>query len=465
MSQKPTPLTGLSRQHLLSRVKAMMTAEPDRAEPAVAAAQPRSAGDISRHTDFTTLPGYDEIRLQRQVAARMGIDSPFFLVHEGRAGARTRIGGRELINFSSYDYLGLNAHPKVHAAAKAAVDHYGVSCSASRLVAGERPVHRTLEQALAQHYEAQDCLVLVSGYMTNVGVIGHLMGEKDLVVSDAAIHNSAMMGSVLSNAARRTFAHNDLDALDKLLAAQRHRFERTLIVVEGLYSMDGDFPDLAQLIEIKRKYGAWLMVDEAHSLGTMGQRGYGLAEHFGVDPAGVDIWMGTLSKTLAGCGGYIAGPAPLVDYLKCTAGAFVYSVGMPPALAAGCAAALEVMHAEPERVARQQRNARRFLELAKAKGLDTGNAPGTAVTPVIVKDSLPAVMLSKALFKRGINVQPIIHPAVPAKASRLRFFIGSEHTDDDLVTTVEAVAEELKGVSAGRMLLKGLTGGLGDREG
>jgi 8-amino-7-oxononanoate synthase len=439
----------------------MISAEPSAEMPAPHI-ETKPDGARSHLTDFNTLPGYEEIRLQRSVAEKMQLSSPFFHVHEGRAGARTVIGDKEFINFSSYDYLGLNGHPKVHAAAIEALERYGISCSASRLVAGERPAHLSLERALAEHYAAEDSIVFVSGYMTNVGVISHIMGKKDLIVSDAVIHNSAVAGSMLSQADRRSFPHNDLDALDQLLTAQRHQYERVLILVEGLYSMDGDAPDLSRLVEIKQRHSAWLMVDEAHALGTLGDRGYGLAEHCSVDPALVDIWMGTLSKTLAGCGGYISGPRVLVDYLKCTAGAFVYSVGLPPVIAAGCQAALELLHAEPERVRRQQSNARKFLELARARGLDTGSAGGTAVTPVIIKDSLPAVMLSQQLFERGINVQPIIYPAVPAKASRLRFFIGSEHSLADIETTVDAIAEELQRVSTGKKLLSAVLAGVGN---
>lgn len=437
----------------------MMNAEP--AADARARAGEVAEGAACRFTDFNTLPGYDEIRLQRSVAEKMGIGSPFFHVHEGRAGARTVIDGKEFINYSSYDYLGLNGHPRVLAAAHEALERYGISCSASRLVAGERPAHLDLERALASHYAAEDSIVFVSGYMTNVGVISHIVGKNDLIVSDAVIHNSAVAGSMLSRADRRSFPHNDLDALDQMLAAQRHQYERVLIVVEGLYSMDGDMPDLARLVEIKQRHSAWLMVDEAHALGTLGERGYGLAEHCGVEPSQVDIWMGTLSKTLAGCGGYVTGPHVLIDYLKCTAGAFVYSVGLPPVVAAGCQAALELLHAEPERVQRQQRNAKKFVELAKAQGLDTGSAGGTAVTPIIIKDSLPAVMLAQQLFDRGINVQPIIYPAVPAKASRLRFFISSEHSTNDIEATVGAVAQELRRISTGKKLLSAVVAGVG----
>jgi 8-amino-7-oxononanoate synthase len=367
-------------------------------------------------------------------------------MHEARAGTQTRIAGKSILNFSSYDYLGLNEHPEVVQAARAAIDRYGISASASRHVAGERPVHRALERALADHYGVEDCLVLVSGYATNLGVIGHLVGSKDLLIHDALSHNSIVMGGTLSGAARRSFAHNDLDSLDQMLAATRNKFERALIVVEGHYSMDGDYPDLPRLIEIKTRHDAWLMVDEAHSLGVLGRRGYGIAEHFGVDPRRVDIWMGTLSKTLAGCGGYIAGCKELVDYLRLTVGVFVFSVGMPPVIAATAQKALEVLHREPERVSRLQHNAAYFCSLAKARGLDLGTAAGTAVCPIIIGDSLPTVVLSQRLLERGVNALPVTHPAVPAKTSRLRFFVTAMHTRPQIETAIEVTAEELASV-------------------
>ena len=251
------------------------------------------------------------------------------------------------------------------------------------------------------------------------------------------------MGGVLSGAARRSFPHNDLDALERLLASTRKKFERALIVVEGLYSMDGDGPDLRRLIDIKTRYEAWLMVDEAHALGVVGDCGYGSFEQCGVDPSEVDIWMGTLSKTLAGCGGYIAGSADLVDYIKSLVGVFVYSVGMPPLIAATAHQALKILHSEPERVARLHRNAERFRHHAKQRGLDTGTSAGTAVCPIVVGDSIPAVVLSHRLLNRGFNVLPVLYPAVPAKASRLRFFLTSEHTAGEIEAALDATAEEL----------------------
>ena len=334
------------------------------------------------------------------------------------------------------------------------MDRYGISCSASRIVAGERIAHRALEHALAEHYSVDDAVVFVSGYGTNVSVIASLAGAKDLVVSDAVVHNSAVVGSVLSGASRRSFAHNDLDNLEQILAANRSKFERALIVVEGLYSMDGDYPDLPRLIDIKTRYHAWLMVDEAHALGVLGKRGYGIAEHFGVDPRQVDVWMGTMSKTLAGCGGYIAGSAALIDYLKCLSNGFVYSVGIPPLLAASVAKSLEIMHREPERVAALQRNGAYFYKVAKERGLDTGNGCGTAVSPIVVGDSVSAVILSQQLFRRGINVQPVLYPAVPAKSSRLRFFLTAMHTEKQIETAIEATADELAKIPESMRSLK-----------
>ncbi len=411
--------------------------EPSTPAPDDPAEQPRRA------VEFESLPGYAEQRLLRAAASAMGLRNPYFLEHEGDAGAVTAIGGRRLSNFSSYDYLGLNQSEAVRTAAHAAIDCYGVSASASRLVAGERPVHAALESALARHYGLPACLSYVSGHAANVSTIGALLGPRDLVVHDSLAHNSIVMGAVLARCERRAFPHNDMAALDALLGSLRDHYERALIVVEGLYSMDGDLCDLPALIALKERHRAWLMVDDAHGLGVIGARGFGAFEHFGVEPGRVDIWMGTLSKTLAACGGYIVGAEALVDYLRNTAGGFVYSVAMPPAIAAAALTALETLHAEPERVARLQANARRFSAAARAAGLDLGASEGHAVVPVMTGSSLRAVVLSQRLFERGVNVQPIIHPAIPERLARLRFFLSSEHTEEQIDEAVRLTAEEL----------------------
>jgi 8-amino-7-oxononanoate synthase len=410
-----------------------------------------SSGRLA-HTDsipdswyrFDLHPSYQQLRILNEGAEKLGVSNPFFRVHDGLAGATTVIGGESFTNFSSYNYLGLVGHPEVNAAAKEAIDRYGTSASASRLVSGERAIHRELEQALAATHGVDDCVVFVSGHATNVSTIGHLFGPKDLIVHDALIHNSALLGIKLSGAHRMPFAHNDWEALDRLLTQCRMQYERVLIVVEGLYSMDGDMPDLPHFAAIKRRHRAFLMVDEAHSLGVVGRNGRGIQEHFGLCGSDVDIWMGTLSKALASCGGYIAGERALIDHLKCAAPGFVYSVGMPPPAAAAALAALRLLHAEPQRSQTLQMRGRQFLEMARSLGLDTGLSVGLSVIPAITYSSLKAVRLSEALFRRKINVQPIVYPAVQERAARLRFFISSEHTEAQIHATVEAVSEELR---------------------
>ena len=392
-------------------------------------------------TDFSSLPGMQELKVQRSAADLIGLTNPFFRVHEARAGATTQIDGRSFTNFSSYDYLGLNGHPEVQAAAHDAITAFGTSCSASRLVAGERPLHRELERALADHYGQEDAVVFVSGHATNVTAIGALLGPKDLVIHDSLAHNSIVLGANLSGAARRPFPHNDTQTLDRILSSCRAQYERVLIVAEGLYSMDGDCADLGALVDIKRRHGAWLMVDDAHGLGVLGRTGAGSFEECGIAPTDVDIWMGTMSKTLSACGGYIAGSRTLVEFLKCMSGGFVYSVGLPPPVAAAALASLRLIHSEPDRVERLRRNSGLFWTQAKARKLDVGSSEGHAIVPVVVHSSFAAVTLSQKLFERGINVQPIIHPAVPERYARLRFFLSSEHTSEQIVETVQAVGD------------------------
>lgn len=391
--------------------------------------------------DFTSLPGLRDYGMVRAALDSLDLPSPFNIPHDARAGAHSVIAGREVINFSSYDYLGLNADPRVAAAAHAAIDHYGVSASASRTVSGERPVHGALEAALAEHHGTEAALAFVSGHATNVTVIGHLMGPRDVILHDASIHNSCLEGAKLSGARRIAFPHNDWQAAERALAEARRGAERALLLIEGHYSMDGDVPDLARFIAIARAHDAWLMVDEAHSLGVLGSTGRGIAEAQGIDPREVDIWMGTMSKTLASCGGYIAGRAPLIDWLRHTAPGFVYSVGIAPALAAAALEALTILKAEPERVARLAANGALFLRLLREAGFDTGGSGGHAIVPVITHSSVGAVRLSGVLAEAGVNVQPIIFPAVPEQTARLRFFLSAMHTTEDLRSAAACLAQ------------------------
>ncbi|MEL7173684.1 MAG: aminotransferase class I/II-fold pyridoxal phosphate-dependent enzyme [Pseudomonadota bacterium] len=401
-----------------------------------------------QESDFEKLPEVRALSLQRDALGLMGLAPPFFRRVDGPPLPATRVEGRESIRFTSYDYLGLNSHEAVREAAAAAIRAQGVSAGASRLVGGERAAQGALEAALAAHYEAEDAVVMVSGHATNVTTIGTLLGPEDLVLLDSLGHNSSFEGARLSGATRRIFPHNDLDKLEALLAAERARHRRALVVVEGLYSMDGDSPDLARLVTIKERFGAWLMVDEAHALGVCGETGRGLFEAQGVDPGAVDIWMGTLSKTLASCGGYIAGSAALVSLLRYRAPGFVFSVGLAPALAAAALAALQAMHREPGRVGRLVSNGRRLRDRARAAGLDTGTSTGLAVTPVVIGDSLKTVALSNQLAEAGFEVAPIVHPAVPERAARLRFFVTAEHTAAQIDAAIAETARLAAGLDA-----------------
>jgi 8-amino-7-oxononanoate synthase len=428
MSKQNFGLVGNAKEQLVKRFLARRDNQPEAAANSLRST-PNFAQISEKFCRFDKFAGYEKIVLPQAAARKLGIENPFFKVHEGVADAMTSIGGKPYINFSSYNYLGLTGDARVNQAAKEAIDRYGTSASASRLVAGERPIQRELEEAIAGLYEVDDCVVFVSGHATNVTTIGTLFGPKDLIVHDSLIHNSIFEGIKLSGATRRAFNHNDPESLERILAELRGNFERTLVVIEGLYSMDGDIPDLPKFIDIKNRYKAFLMVDEAHSLGVLGQTGCGLREHFGLPGNAVDIWMGTLSKSFASCGGYIAGEKALVEHLKYAAPGFVYSVGIAPPLAAASLAAIKIMLNEPHRVVELRQRAGYFLQQAKIMGVDTGSSHGYAVIPAILGSSLKATKVSQYLFENGINVQPIIHPAVEERAARLRFFMSNTHTE------------------------------------
>jgi 8-amino-7-oxononanoate synthase len=408
------------------------------------AAQWATEADIPAECyDFGQMPEYKRLKQTMGMLSATGVSNPYFAAHERVARDTTIIGGRELLSWATYNYLGMSGDPEVNEAAKRAIDRFGTSVSASRLVSGEKTIHGELEQGIAGFLGVDDAILFVGGHATNESTIGHLFGPGDLIAHDSLAHNSIIQGAILSGARRRPFPHNDWRALDELLAEIRRDYRRVLIAIEGVYSMDGDFPDLPRFIEVKKKHKAFLMVDEAHSIGTMGRTGRGIGEHFGVNPRDVDLWMGTLSKTFGSCGGYIAGTREVVEYLKYTAPGFVYSVGMPPAAVAAALASLEVLKKQPDRVAKVQANASLFLKLARQRGLNTGWASETPVIPIILGNSMHALLLSRALFERGINVQPILYPAVEEEKARLRFFITSAHTEDQIRRTVDAVAEEL----------------------
>jgi len=390
---------------------------------------------------FDQMPEYLSLRADLARVEQLG--NPFFELHQGIAKDTTRVNNRELISYSTYNYLGMSGDPLVSEAAKQAIDQYGTSVSASRVVAGERPIHRMLETEIARFLGTEGCIVYIGGHTANVTTIGHLFGEKDLILYDGLGHDSIRQGCALSKAKAVEFPHNDWRSLEGLLQEHRTHYQKVLVAVEGIYSTDGDLAPLPELVRLRQRYKTFLLVDEAHSIGVLGNRGRGAGEHFGVAAQQVDLWMGTLSKSFASCGGYIAGSKALVEYLKYTAPGFVYSVGMSPANAGSALAALQLLQQQPQRVAKLQANARLFLQLAQAEGLNTGISHDSPVIPIIVGEPYRAVMLGHALFQRGINVQPMVYPSVPYNAARLRFFLTCLHSESQIRATVQAIREEL----------------------
>jgi len=398
-------------------------------------------GTLPEHYRFELFPEYQNLK-QLMGAVEFGGGNPYFKINDLITQNTTVIDGRECINFSAYNYLGMSGDPVVSEAAKKAIDFYGTSVSASRVASGERVLHRELEQEIAGLIGAEDCIVYIGGHSANVTTISTLLGAEDLIMYDAYSHDSIHQGCLLSGARSMPFPHNDWRALEALLSEHRGRYRRALIIIEGVYSMDGDIPELPRFIEVKKTHKALLMIDEAHSMGVLGKTGRGIGEYFGTDPADVDLWMGTLSKSFASCGGYIAGCKAVVEYLKYFGSGFVYSVGISPPNAAAALAAIRMLKAEPERVARLHERANLFLQLAQEQGLNYGTSKDSPVVPVIVGDSFRCIALSHALLERGINVQPIIHPAVEEKAARLRFFVNCTHTEEQIHFTIDTVARE-----------------------
>lgn len=387
------------------------------------------------------MPEYIRMKQNQELVRQTGIRNPFFGVHDGLITDTTSIEGRELISFASYNYLGLSGDPRVNQGAHDAIEQYGTSVSASRLVSGEKVIHRELESELSSFFGFGDVITFPGGHATNETVIGHMFGPGDLILHDALAHNSIIQGAMLSGARRRAFEHNDWAALDKVLSELRGEYRRVLIAIEGLYSMDGDVPDLPRFVEVKKKHHALMFVDEAHSFGTIGETGRGIAELQGVKRTDVEMWMGTLSKTFGSCGGFVGGSKELVEYLRYTAPGFVFANGIPPTSTGAALAAAKILRKEPERVGQLQANSRLFLRLAKERGLNTGLSHDSPVIPVITNDSLKALRLSEKLYDQGINAQPILYPAVEESRARVRFFITSTHTEEQIRHTVRVVAE------------------------
>jgi 8-amino-7-oxononanoate synthase len=356
---------------------------------------------------------------------------------EGRSGARVRVGGRDLLMMSSYDYLGLIGHPRIEAAALEAIRAYGTGTGGVRLLTGTNGLHHDLERRFAEFKGVEGAIAFSSGYLANVGVVSALVGPGDRVVADERVHRSILDGCRLARARLRTFRHNDPAAAEEALS-RRPEGARVLLIVEGLYSMDGDVCPLPEFLALKRRHGALLLVDEAHSLGVLGPTGRGLHEHFGVLGREVDLWVASFSKAIPSVGGVVAGSRGMMIYLQHEAAPFMFSAALCPAATAASSAALDVILEEGWRVDRMRENAEALRRGLRDRGFDTGESRGPVV-PVILGGERRTWAVARRLHDSGIYATAVVHPAVPRGGARLRLCAMATHAREDYDETLEAL--------------------------
>ena len=392
---------------------------------------------------FERMPEYVRLMQIIEGARSDGEPIPYFAVHDGVSTNLTIVDNQELINFSGNNYLGMSGDPIVANAAKEAIDEHGTSMNASRLVSGTRSVHTELEKELAELAGMEAAITFNSGFLTNATAIGNLMEHGDLILHDELSHNSIIVGCQLSGATRRPFPHNDWQALDDILTEIRADYRKVLVIIEGVYSMDGDYPDFPRFIEVKNRHKAWLFTDEAHAFGVMGMTGRGMCELYDIDATGIEIRMGTLSKAFGASGGFIAARKPIVEFFKYTAPGVVFSGALTPPSAAAALAAIRLMKAEPGRVATLKARGNLLRTLIKQRGFDTGTSKDTPIVPVFIGHSINVIKAARLLHERGISVQPIFYPAVSEETARIRFFVTTQHTTEQLTKTARILAEVL----------------------
>ncbi len=354
---------------------------------------------------------------------------------EGAQAAIARYDGRELINLSSNNYLGLANHPALKAAALEAIATTGVGSGAVRTIAGNMAIHQQLEAELAAFKHTEAALLFQSGFTANAGTVAALLGREDVVVSDELNHASIIDGCRLSGADKKVFPHRDVGAARRMLAECRGA-RRVLLITDGVFSMDGDIAPLRALVEAAEEFGAIMMVDDAHASGVLGRQGRGTVDHFDLHGR-VHIQVGTLSKAFAGLGGYVAGGRGLVDLLMHRARPLLFSTSHPPSVAASALAGVRLVQRNPELIARLWENARYFKEGLRGLGFDTG-ASETPITPVIVRDEMLALQFSDRLFEEGVFAVGIVFPTVPRGRARVRTIVTAEHTREHLDRALEA---------------------------
>jgi len=345
----------------------------------------------------------------------------------------------EMIMMGSYSYLGLIGHPKINEAAKAAIDKYGTGTHGVRLLAGSLDLHNQLEARIAKFKKTDAAITFSSGYVTNLSTISSLLRKGDTVISDKLNHASIVDGCLLSMARHVRFRHNDMNHLEKRLRDANPN-GRKLVVADAVFSMDGDIINLPEIVRLCKKYDAYLMIDEAHSLGVLGETGHGIEEHFNLPPDVIDIKMGTLSKTIPSAGGYVAGSARLIEFLKHEARSFIFSAALPPASAAAAKAAFDVIEAEPWRVTKLQENYTLFANRLREAGFNLLYTEA-AIVPVVCGETEKAVRLAHYCQQKGIFIQAVGAPVVPEGQARLRACVSAAHTTEDINYCADTIIE------------------------
>ena len=364
-------------------------------------------------------------------------------VSELKGGSRVQVNGREMGMYASYSYLGLVGHPRINAAAIAAVERFGTGTHGVRSLAGTLTLHQELEETIAAFKGAEAAITFSSGYVTNLTVISTLVGRGDYVISDKLNHASIVDGCLMSGAKFVRFRHNDMAALEQRLQSIPNTAAK-LVVADSVFSMDGDIIDFPKVVELCQKYGAWLMIDEAHSLGVLGETGRGIEEHFGMEGT-IDIKMGTLSKTIPSIGGYVAGEKDLIDYLRHASRAYIFSAALPPAQAGAAKAAFEVILDEPWRVKKLCANSKQFIQGLQRRGFDT-MLTETAIVPVLCGSDENAFLMTGIAQKQDTFVLPVVSPAVPPGLARLRATVTAAHEPEEIEQAMDVIEQAGKQV-------------------
>jgi len=354
---------------------------------------------------------------------------------ESECAVESKFDGKEVINLASNNYLGLTTHPKLREAALRAVEQFGVGSGAVRTISGTMSLHMQLEERIAAFKNVEACVVFQSGFAANAGTVSAILTPEDHIISDELNHASIIDGCRLSKAKIHVFPHKDVEAAEKILAGLDGAPGRKLLISDGVFSMDGDIGPLPGLVEAAEKHGAIMMVDDAHSSGVLGRNGRGTIDHFGLHGR-VHVQVGTLSKAVGVLGGYVCGSRDLIDFLYQRARPFLFSTSHPPAVAAACLAAFDVLEQEPDRIDRLWKNTRYFKDGLTAAGFNTGISE-TPITPVIVGEAAQAHQFSRELFQEGVLATGIGFPTVPKGKARVRTIVTSEHTKEELDRALE----------------------------